>query len=122
MRFEKRYEGVTYAITLRPSKTEMKTLRELEIEIYRKSPEGHRRGYTWKISFFDRGLKVERHEYSDLSWSKMEVSIKADWLEEWYLEDVDRTIRELGVKDAAEHFLSHLKLLFDHPLVIPLIR
>jgi hypothetical protein len=122
MRFERRYEGIHYAITLRPSKTDgkLKTLRELEIEIYRKSPEGHIHGYTWKISFFDRELKVERREYSDFSWRKMEVSIRADDLEAWWIDEVEETIRDLGVKDAAEHFLKHLRLIFDHPLAIPL--
>jgi hypothetical protein len=129
MRFEKKYGGIHYAITLRPrhsskpEREELKTLRELEIEIYRKSPEG-RRGYTWKVLFFDGALRIERYEYSDLGWCKAEVSIRAEWLEKekWYLKDVERTIRDLGVDKAVEHILSHLKIIFDHPLTIPLIR
>jgi hypothetical protein len=122
MRFEKKYDGIHYAVTLRPKRDDKRLLRELEIEIYRKSPEGHRRGYTWKVLFFDGALRIERYEYSDLGWCKAEVSIRAEWLEKekWYLEDAEKIIRELGVKGAAEHILSHLKIVFGHPLSIPL--
>jgi hypothetical protein len=122
MRFEKRYDGITYAIAIKPRSDDKRLLGRLEIEIYRKYSSGERRGCDWKISFFDRELKVERCEYSGLSWHKVEISARADWLglEEWYFEDVEKTIRDLGVKDAAKHFLEHLRLIFDHPLVIPL--
>jgi len=122
MRFEKRYDGVTYAVTLKSSDDGRKILKELKIEVYRKYSSGERRGYTWKVLFLDRELRIRRYEYSDLSWHKAEVTIKASWIAEWYLEDVEKAIRELGVKGAVEHFLDHLRLIFDHPLVIPLIR
>ena len=119
MRFERRYEGIHYAITLRPS-DDGKILKELRIEVYRKYPSGERRGFTWKVSFLDRELRIRRYEYSDLSWHKAEVTIKASWIAEWYIEDAEKTVRDLGVKGAAEHFLEHLRLICDHPLAIPL--
>jgi hypothetical protein len=124
MRFEGKHEGITYAIALkpRPRGDGEKLLGRLKIEIYRKYPSGEKRGHVWKISFFDKSVKVEKYEYSDLSWHKAEVSIKAEWIAEWYMEDVEKAIRELGVKGAAEHFLRHLKIILDHPLVIPIIR
>ena len=132
MRFEKKHEGIHYAITLRPSSKPdelLKSLKELEIEVYRKSLEGHRRGYVWRISFDSelKELKIEkyedRHDWSGSYRRLMEViSIRADWIEVWKVRDVESIIRDLGVKGAIEHILRHLKLVFDHPLVIPLIR
>jgi hypothetical protein len=120
MRFEGRHEGVTYAITLRPKADDRELLRELEVEVYRKYPSGERRGCTWKIIFFDRSIRVERHEYDGLSWHKVEVSVKASWIEEWYLKDIERTIRDLGVDKAVKHILDHLRIMLGHPLSIPL--
>jgi hypothetical protein len=122
MRFEKRYDGITYAIALKPRGDDKKLLGKLKIEIYRRHPSGEKRGHAWEVLFFDRELRARRYEYSDLGWCKSEVSIRAEWLEKekWYLEDAEKIVRELGVKGAAEHILSHLKIVFDHPLSIPL--
>jgi len=126
MRFERRHDGLTYAITLRPRADDKRLLRELEVEIYRKHASGDRHGFVWKLLFSEKELKIRRYEDRDDwtgSYRKLleDVIIKADWLEgEWYLEDIERTIRDLGVDKAVEHILSHLKIVFGHPLSIPL--
>jgi hypothetical protein len=127
MRFEKRYEGVTYAIILRPRHSskpepeELKTLREIEIEVYRKHASGDRRGYVWKLSFDGDELKIKRYEDRRHDRRLLEVVVvKADWLEKWYFKDIERIIRDLGVKYTIEHIFSYLKIVFGHPLAIPL--
>jgi hypothetical protein len=130
MRFERRYEGIHYAITLRPSSKSdelLKSLKELEIEIYRKSPEGHRRGYAWKVLFHEDGkeLKIERyedrHDWSGSYRKLLEaVTVRADWVETWKVRDAESIIRDLGVKGAVEHILYHLRIILGHPLSIPL--
>jgi hypothetical protein len=125
MRFERRYEGITYVITIKPKADDKRLLRELKIEIYRKHASGDRHGFAWRLLFSEKELKVERyedrHDWAGSYFRLVEaISLKADWIEAWWIDEVEETIRDLGVKDAAEHFLKHLRLIFDHPLSIPL--
>jgi hypothetical protein len=130
MRFEGRHEGITYAITLRPSSKSdelLKSLKELEIEVYRKYPEKEKRGYVWRLVFDGelKELKIERyedrHDWSGSYRKLLEaVTVRADWVETWKVRDAESIIRDLGVKGAVEHILYHLRIILGHPLSIPL--
>jgi hypothetical protein len=120
MRFEGRHEGITYAVSLKPKADDKRLLARLRVEIYRKYPSGEKRGHAWEIAFDSDGISVEKHEYDEFKAELCRLTIKARWIEPWRVDEVEETIRGLGVKDAVEHFLKHLRLIFDHPLAIPL--
>jgi len=122
MKFEGRHEGITYAIALKPRGDDKKLLGRLKIEIYRKYPSGEKRGHVWEIAFDSDGISVEKHEYDEFKTELCRLTIKAGWIEPWRVDEVEEIIRDLGVKSAVEYLLEHLRLIFDHPLVIPLIR
>jgi len=112
MRFQERKEGVNYAITLRPSRSNRELLREVEIDIFRKTPSP--RGYLWRIKFDDKvkdKITLEFWKYSDNgTWKMQTITVRAEELEPWQVKEIADMAREYGPKQAIEHIFRYLEV------------
>jgi len=119
MHFQERKEGVNYAVTLRPSRSNRELLREVEIDIFRKSPS--LRGYLWKIKFDDKAknkITLEFWKYTeDSTWKMYTTTVTAEELEPWQVKEIADMAREYGPKQTIEHLFRYLEVyVFNFPL------